>query len=73
VICADVASLPEVAGDAALLLPPTDVAAWADAWRTLWQTSARRDQLRRAGLAQAARFSWRRAAEQTLAIYRRFA
>lgn len=73
VIAADVASLPEVVGDAGLLLPPHDVDAWTAAWRALWHDAAQRERLRAAGLQQARRFSWRTAAEQTLAIYRRIA
>jgi glycosyltransferase involved in cell wall biosynthesis len=72
-IVADVSSLPEVVGDAGVLLPPTDIAAWAEAWTRLWHDDAGRDRLRRAGLARAAQFSWTSAAQQTLAIYRRVA
>ncbi|WP_026370749.1 glycosyltransferase family 4 protein [Kallotenue papyrolyticum] len=70
VIAADAASLPEVAGTAGLLLPPLDVAAWAETWRRVWWDAAVRARLRAAGLAQAARFSWPRAAAATLAVYR---
>lgn len=73
VVAANVASLPEVAGNAGLLLPPEDVAAWADAWSALWHSSTRRDQLRRAGVQRAAQFSWANTARQTLAVYRRIA
>lgn len=71
VLAADVASLPEVVGEAGLLLPPQDQAAWSDAWRTLWHDPDQRMRLRTAGFAQARRFSWQTAAQQTLAIYRR--
>jgi glycosyltransferase involved in cell wall biosynthesis len=67
-------SLPELVGDgAALLLPPLDEAAWADAIDLLWHSPDRRAALAAAGPAQAARFSWQQAAHQTLAIYRRAA
>ncbi len=70
VLCADTSSLPEVVGDAGLLLPPLDVAVWAQAlWRVASDAALRAD-LRRRGLARAGLFSWRRAAEQTLAVYR---
>lgn len=68
---ADTSSLPEVVGDAALRVPPLDVAAWADAIEALWHSPERRADLARRGPAQAARFSWARAAAETLAIYRR--
>jgi glycosyltransferase involved in cell wall biosynthesis len=70
-VVADTSSLPEVAGDAALLIPPRDVAAWAAALEDLWADASARGELARRGPAQAARFSWERAARETLAIYRR--
>jgi glycosyltransferase involved in cell wall biosynthesis len=70
-LVADTSSLPEVAGDAALLIPPRDVAAWATAIAGLWADDGARGELARRGPAQAARFSWGRAARETLAIYRR--
>jgi glycosyltransferase involved in cell wall biosynthesis len=60
-----------VAGDAALRLPPHDVEAWADAFALLWHEDVQRAELARRGPAQAARFSWERAARETLAVYRR--
>jgi len=70
-LVADTSSLPEVAGDAALLIPPRDVAAWAAAIMDLWEDDAARIALARRGPIQAAQFSWDRAARETLAIYRR--
>lgn len=70
-VVADTSSLPEVVGDAALRLPPLDVLAWAEAIETLWHNPERRADLAGRGPAQAARFSWSRAAAETLAIYRR--
>lgn len=64
-------SLPEVAGQAALLLPPLDVEAWAAALARVWHDEQERASLAQRGPAQAARFSWQRAARETLAIYRR--
>ncbi|MHB1005805.1 MAG: glycosyltransferase family 4 protein [Chloroflexota bacterium] len=70
VAAADNSSLPEVVGDAGLLLPSTDVDAWVDALRRLTTDGALRADLSLRGLARAAQFSWRRAAEETLAVYR---
>ncbi len=72
-IVADTSSLPEVVGDAAWLAPPLDPVAWADLIEQLWHDEAAQADLRRRGPQQAARFSWRTAAMQTLAVYRRLA
>jgi glycosyltransferase involved in cell wall biosynthesis len=70
VVTSDNSSLPEITGQAALLVDPYDEAALSSAiWRAVndeaWQTSARA-----AGLAQAQKFTWRAAAEKTLQLYR---
>jgi glycosyltransferase involved in cell wall biosynthesis len=70
-LVADSSSLPEVMGDAARLLPVRDVAAWADAIEALWHDDAARADLARRGPGRAAQFSWRRAAQETLSVYRR--
>lgn len=70
VVCSDTSSLPEVAGDAALLVDPLNVDALAAALARVLQDEPLREQMRARGLAQAARFSWARAAEETLAVYR---
>jgi glycosyltransferase involved in cell wall biosynthesis len=71
VACSDRASLPEVAGDAALLFDPDDPGAIAAAIERLLGDRAEADRLRTAGRAQAARFTWARSAELTLAAYER--
>jgi glycosyltransferase involved in cell wall biosynthesis len=71
VACADAGALPEVAGGAAVLFDPTDVAAIADALGRISREPALRSELRARGLERAAAFSWRRAAEETLDVYRR--
>lgn len=73
VVCSDVASLPEVVGDAALLVPPNDVEALAAALTRVLREPALAAELRARGLARAASFSWRRAAEETLRVYERAA
>jgi glycosyltransferase involved in cell wall biosynthesis len=73
VACSNRSALPEVAGDAALLFDPEDVAAIADALERLLTDDALAQRLGEAGREQAQRFSWRRAAEGTLASYRRAA
>lgn len=65
VVTTDVSSLPEVAGDAALLVAPDDPAALGDAIGRALSDPA---PLRERGPRQAARFSWERAARETLAV-----
>jgi alpha-1,3-rhamnosyl/mannosyltransferase len=71
VACADRSSLPEVAGDAALLFDPEDVRAIADAIERLLHDAPTAERLREAGPRRAREFSWARTAEQTLAAYGR--
>ncbi len=71
VVTSNTSSLPEVTGDAALLVDPNDPEAIADALRRLIEDRALADALRQRGPRQAARFSWDRAAGETLDIYRR--
>lgn len=68
VVCSNVCSLPEVAGDAAALMAPTDIRALLDAVRRL-ESGARHDQIRR-GRLRAASFTWERAADATAQLYR---
>jgi len=69
VIAARAASLPEVVGDGGLLVAPDDVAGLAQAMLAVLGDPARQAELRARGLAQAARFSWAKTAQETLAIY----
>ena len=71
VIVSNVSSLPEVVGDAALLINPEDIEALTVAmWRVLTDEKLRRE-MRDKGLKRARTFSWERAARETLAVYRR--
>lgn len=73
VIVSNISSLPEVVGDAGLLVDPQhDEEITVALWRML-TNSALRDELRAKGLQRAAAFSWQRAAEQTMAVYRKAA
>ncbi|MOA25446.1 D-inositol 3-phosphate glycosyltransferase [compost metagenome] len=71
VVCSNSSSLPEVAGEAALMSEPLDVETLTanlqrgledDAWRTMAIAS---------GLRHAATFSWERCARQTIEVYRK--
>ena len=70
VVGSDVSSIPEVVGDAGVLLPPDDVEGMAGALIQLATDEDFRAELSRRALAQAARFSWERTARETLAAYR---
>lgn len=68
VLASNTSSLPEVVGDAALLVDPLDTAAIADGMARLVGEDSLRADLRTRGLARAEQFTWRRAAERTLAV-----
>lgn len=64
-------SLPEVLGSAAVVESEMRAERWAEHVRTLFaETGAVREERRKAGKEQAARYTWQRTAEETLAIYR---
>jgi glycosyltransferase involved in cell wall biosynthesis len=71
VACSDRSSLPEVAGDAALLFDPEDPAGIRSALERLLADGDERARLAARGRERAARFSWERTAELTAASYER--
>jgi glycosyltransferase involved in cell wall biosynthesis len=73
VLTSNTSSLPEVAGDAALLVNPLDEAAIADGMRALIEDESLGEHLRDAGLTQAKQFTWETTARQTIAVYDRVA
>jgi glycosyltransferase involved in cell wall biosynthesis len=68
VITSNTSSLPEVAGDAALLVDPHDVDAIAEAMYRLVSDPQLADELRRRGKENVKRFSWEKCARETLAV-----
>jgi len=58
VVTSNTSALPEVAGDAALLVDPTSVEQIAHAMKCIMDDTSLRKRLRETGLQQAARFSW---------------
>ena len=69
VIVSNVSSLPEVVGDAGMLVAPEDVEGLTVAmWRVLTDDNLRKE-MRAKGLKRAATFSWERAARETLDVY----
>jgi glycosyltransferase involved in cell wall biosynthesis len=71
VACSNATALPEVAGDAALLVDPLDVEAIAVSIRRILEDGELADRLRAAGYERARRFSWDETARRTLACYRK--
>jgi glycosyltransferase involved in cell wall biosynthesis len=70
VICSDAGPLPEVAGDAAVLLKPEDPAAWASAMLDVLTNASLAAEMRTRGFARAQSFSWERTARATREVYR---
>ena len=70
VVSSSSSSLPEVVGDAGLLVDPSDVEGLCSALRQLLENEPRRKTLAAAGRARAQSFSWRRTASETVQVYR---
>lgn len=73
VITSNVSSLPEVAGNAAVLIDPSSVEELSQAIQSILSNATQREELSRKGKERAARFSWTQAAAQTLELYKRVA
>lgn len=71
VIVSNLSSLPEIAGDAAITVDPTDVDGLAGALAVLLSDEELRARLRRLGIKRAGSFSWERAARETMEVYRK--
>lgn len=70
VVTTNASSLPEVAGDAALMVSPDDVAGLTAMLKRALCEPGLREDMRGKGFEQAARFSWRKTAEMTAEVYR---
>ena len=70
VVCSNRGALPEVAGDAAIQVDPTDIPALAAAITRVLSNRELSADMSARGLRQAANFTWKRAATATLDIYR---
>ena len=69
VVASNTTSLPEVAGDAALLVDPEDPGAIARAVKRMMENPALRKRYVRLGLKRARRFTWEKTARETLKVY----
>jgi glycosyltransferase involved in cell wall biosynthesis len=70
VVCSDRTGLPEIVGDAALLVEPTDVEAVADAVRRVLSDEGLAGELRQRGIERARSYTWDACARATAAVYR---
>ena len=73
VIASRAASIPEVLGDAGVLLDPDDEPGWADAIAALVNDEWQKGRMQKAGLTRAKEFTWARTASITLDAYRQVA
>ena len=69
VVCSNLTSLPEVVGDAALTVDPNDTQALVEAMKRVLTDHTLRQDLRSRSLQQATKFSWRKAATETISAY----
>jgi glycosyltransferase involved in cell wall biosynthesis len=68
-VASNTTSVPEVVGDAGILVDPTNVGKMAEAVNRVLTVPGMADELRERGLARAAAFSWPRVAQATMAVY----
>ncbi|HUW10077.1 MAG TPA: glycosyltransferase family 1 protein, partial [Anaerolineae bacterium] len=71
VVCSHTSSLPEVGGDAPAYFDPEDTDAMAEVMRRALEDRQLQREMSEKGLAQAASFSWERAAQETMKVYDR--
>jgi glycosyltransferase involved in cell wall biosynthesis len=70
VLCANCATLPEIAGDAAVLIDPYDPEALAHSLEQVIHDSGLRDRLVDAGAGMAKLFSWKKTASETFEVFK---
>jgi glycosyltransferase involved in cell wall biosynthesis len=73
VVSSNVSSLPEVAGDAALLVDPLNAEGLAEAMTRVFEDAALREDLRRRGALRTKAFSWEQSAREQLRVYQELA
>ena len=69
VLTSNTSSLPEVVGEAAVMVDPEDIEAMAVAMERLWTDETWRESLRTKGYQQAQQFNWDRSARETMDLY----
>jgi len=70
VITSNLSCIPEVTGKAAVLIDPMDSSTLSDSMKMMAESPGDRDDYRNRGLVRAAEFSWKRAARETMVVYR---
>jgi len=70
VVCSNTSSLPEIVGDAAIMLDPLDREAWVATMTEVLEREALRKDMREEGLQRAKMFSWEETARKTWGVYR---
>lgn len=70
VVSSNTSSLPEVVGEAGILLSPKDQLGWVEALARVYRDRGLQDKMREANKSQAEKFSWERTAEMTVKVYR---
>jgi glycosyltransferase involved in cell wall biosynthesis len=70
-VVSNTSALPEVVGEAGLLVDPEDTGAWTRAMRRVLTDSDLAARLSTEGIAQASRFSWEKSAHETAAVFRK--
>lgn len=73
VITSNISSLPEIAGDAALLVDPYNIELLCESMYRVWQDSTLTHNLIQKGFQRASQFSWERCARETLSVYEQVA
>jgi len=73
VVTSNTSSLPEIVGEAGITVNPYDTDSLAQAMRQVLTDNKLRDDMVRKGLEQAKRFSWEKAARETLEVYNKVA
>ena len=71
VVVADTSSLPEVVGEAGVIVNPLDVEGLAEAMRRVLGDEALQQEMKERGLRRAQGFSWAETAQETVQVYRR--
>lgn len=71
VITSNVASIPEVVGDAAIMLPPNDISGLAKAVKDILENKTLRDDYVKRGYLNASRFTWELCASKVLSLYKK--
>jgi glycosyltransferase involved in cell wall biosynthesis len=69
IVASNTSSIPEVVGDAGVLLSPIDKIGWSKALQKVLSSTAEQKKMSNQSLERAKNFSWRKTAEKTISIY----